>query len=666
MTDQPDEPGRALDAPGASAGEPGSDPPAALDEQDRDPHPVARLDGAGLDPLDPRAVAQVDEATWFARVYRRGEPQLTARAVATGLLLGFVLSFANVYSGLKTGWFFSMALPACLASFAIWRLLASLGVARSPLGLLEANCMQSTASSAAYATGNMVVGVFPAMLLLSVSPAHPAGVQPHWAALAAWIACVAALGVTLAIPLKRQLINRERLAFPSGTAAAIMLAGLHRTAAAAGRRARMLFAAIAAGALIPALRDVRGFAVIPSSSRLFDWLPRISAGGTTHAASEAGLVLDHSALLVAAGVFVGVRTTLWMLVGGLVTAFALGPIALEARWVDALGRPAPAAARLGSAWAEVGIWLGAPLLVAYALVALAGNWRAFVRTFRRRGAAADDASAQIEIPMAWFWAGFALCGSALIVVGDTLFDIPVVLGALAVATSLVFSMVAARITGETDINPGGPMGKLTQLGFGMLRPHHPSINLLTAAMTHASSVASADLLGDLKSGYLLGADPRRQFVAQAVGIVAGTAASMIAYGVLVPDASALAGQAPQFAAPGAHMFRAVAELFQYGLANMHPMHRALVAIGVAAGLVLALAEQRTPRRVVRWLPSTAGLGLGLLLPLSTSLAMVLGAAIAAVAVRWRAAAAERAVWPIAAGVLAGESLAGVIVAIANH
>ena len=151
--------------------------------------------------------------------------------------------------------------------------------------------MQSTASSAAYATGNMVVGVFPAMLLLSVSPARPGGIQAHWFTLAAWIACVAALGVTLAIPLKRQLINRERLAFPSGTAAAIMLDGLHRTTTAVRARTRTLFAAIALGAVLPVLRDLRGWAVIGPSSKLFDWLPRISAGGHSYAASDAGLVL---------------------------------------------------------------------------------------------------------------------------------------------------------------------------------------------------------------------------------------------------------------------------------------------------------------------------------------------------------------------------------------
>jgi uncharacterized oligopeptide transporter (OPT) family protein len=192
---------------------------------------------------------------------------------------------------------------------------------------------------------------------------------------------------------------------------------------------------------------------------------------------------------------------------------------------------------------------------------------------------------------------------------------------------------------------------------------------MTAAMTHASSVAAADLLNDLKSGYLLGADPRRQFVAQAIGIAAGTAASVLAYFILVPDAFALIatdGRTPQFAAPAAHLFRAIAELLQYGLANLHPMHRVLVVAGAIAGIALAAAERSAPSRVARWLPSTAGLGLGLLLPLSTSLAMLIGAAVAALAAVRSPDAAERTVWPISAGVLAGESLAGVAVAIVNN
>ena len=89
--------------------------------------------------LDPRVVASLDEAAWYAQAYQGDEPQLTVRAVATGLLLGFVLSFANVYIGLKTGWFFSMALAASLASFATWRVLTALAIAKQALSILETN-----------------------------------------------------------------------------------------------------------------------------------------------------------------------------------------------------------------------------------------------------------------------------------------------------------------------------------------------------------------------------------------------------------------------------------------------------------------------------------------------------------------------------------------------
>lgn len=605
--------------------------------------------------LDPADVAELDEAAWYATAYRGDQPQLTVRAVVTGLALGFVLAFANVYIGLTTGWFFGMALAACLASFAIWRGLAMVGLARTPLSLLEANCMQSTASAAAYATGNMVVGIVPAMLLLSVSPSAPRGTQLPGAVLVVWIACIAALGVTLAIPLKRQLIDRERLAFPSGTAAAIMLHGLHRRGTAVSARA--ILGALIAGAVLPIFRELRGLAILPERLRLLDWLPRVAG----HAPSEAGVVLDLSVLLPAAGAFAGLRVTLAMVAGGAFTALAIGPLALTDAWLDPTGHTVHAARSLATVWLDAGIWLGAPLLAAYALVTLAASWRAFGRALRRADGPA--ARPELEVPATWFWIGFAVTGTTAIALARALFDIPVALGALAVALSLVFSGVACRITGETDIQPGAAMGKLTQLVFGALRPQHPTTNLMTAAMTHASSVASADLLNDLKSGHLLGAHPRRQVIAQALGITAGAVASVLAYFLLVPDATALApgpDGVARFAAPGAHQFRAIAELLQYGLAHLHPLHRALVVIGALAGAALAVAE-RVIRR--RWWPSTAGLGLGLLLPLSTSLAMALGAVAAALA--HRRDATRPYVWPLAAGALAGESIAGVAVALAN-
>ncbi len=71
--------------------------------------------------IPPEQVLGFDEAEWYARAYRRDAPQLTLRAVLMGTVLGFFLSFTNVYIGLKTGWFLGVNLTACILSYAIWQ-----------------------------------------------------------------------------------------------------------------------------------------------------------------------------------------------------------------------------------------------------------------------------------------------------------------------------------------------------------------------------------------------------------------------------------------------------------------------------------------------------------------------------------------------------------------
>jgi uncharacterized oligopeptide transporter (OPT) family protein len=58
-----------------------------------------------------------------------------------------VLSLTNLYIGLKAGWGFGVAITASIVSYAIWTSLLKVGLARTPMSILENNCMQSTASS---------------------------------------------------------------------------------------------------------------------------------------------------------------------------------------------------------------------------------------------------------------------------------------------------------------------------------------------------------------------------------------------------------------------------------------------------------------------------------------------------------------------------------------
>jgi len=632
----------------------------------------------------------MDEATWLARAFRGDAAQLTVRAVAMGTFLGFFLAFTNVYVGLKAGWGLGVALTACIASFTIWTSLLRIGVVKSPMTILENNCMQSTASAAGSSTSALLVSAVPAMLLLSVSDTNPRGAQIPWYVVIGWVLCVAALGVLMGVPMKRNMINRERLKFPSGTAAAVLLQGLYSEGSEALAKGRALMASAFLGGIVPILTslnlvratDAAGHAerrsLVPAQSAIFDWLPRISAmhrdartGALTpqlFPMSAWNVVLDHSVVLLAAGAIVGVRTATSMTVGGLLQVVAIGPAATRWEWTNAAGQTVAALTRPGAAWKEIGLWFGAPLMVAYGLTTFALQFKTIARALgdigRARTADSDGAIDRVEVPMTWFVTGTAVSAGAVVVLAWLAFRVPLHYGALAVFLTFFLALVACRATGETDITPIGPMGKIMQLAYGALIPQNYAANLMTASITSSASAASADLLSDLKSGYLLGAHPRRQFVAQFLGIFTGTIASVLGYFLLVPDATVLTGsqgRPPQFAAPAAQQWKAVAELFRLGVGNLHPMARQGILIGIVAGTVLAVAEWLLPKDR-RWLPSATGIGLGLLLPFYTSLSFAIGAVAAWGVSRVAPRQAARFVIPISSGLIAGESIVGVLVA----
>lgn len=642
-------------------------------------------------------VAEVEamgESEWYARAFRGDAAQLTFRAVAMGMVLGFLLAFTNVYVGLKAGWGLGVALTACILSFSVWTSFLRVGLVKTPMSILENNCMQSTASAAGYATSTLLVNAFPAMLMLSVTDANPRGTQLPWYLVAAWVLLVAALGVFMAIPMKRNMINRERLRFPSGTAAAVLLQSLYSQGTEALAKARALLVSAVVGAVVPALTSLNvihtlgpGGApartpILPSESSLFDWLPAVRArhlDPKTHSLavdafplSAWHVTLDHSVVLVAAGAIVGLRATLSMLGGGLLVVLLIGPAAMGWTWTNAAGTLVAAATRPGAAWKEIGLWYGAPLMAAHGLVTFALQYQTIARAMRalgRGGATGRDAAGEgIEAPVAWFLVGTAIAGTAVVILAKAAFDIPLHYGALAVLLTFFLALVACRATGETDITPVSAMGKLMQLTYGVLMPQSYTANLMTASITGSASSEAADLLNDLKSGYLLGAHPRRQFMAQFFGIFTGTIASVLGYYLLVPDATVLTGgpgRAPQFAAPAAQQWKAVAEIFKLGIHNLHPMAQQAIAIGALAGAVLAIADRAFPKQRA-WMPSAAGLGLGLMLPFSTSLSFVLGAAAAWAYRRARPQAADRYVIPVASGLIAGESIVGVVVAALNN
>ena len=177
------------------------------------------------------------ERQWFEQVYRgRGDrmPQLTWRAVLMGSVLGGVLSLTNLYIGLKAGWGFGVAITACILSYAIWTAL----LPDRPGALAHDDPREQL-----HAVDRQLGGLFDgrhAHLRLRRLHAHQPDHDVRCPSCSRWVFFLAVLGVTMAIPMKRQMINVEQLRFPSGIAAAETLAALHSHGGKGMRAARAL------------------------------------------------------------------------------------------------------------------------------------------------------------------------------------------------------------------------------------------------------------------------------------------------------------------------------------------------------------------------------------------------------------------------------------------
>jgi OPT family oligopeptide transporter len=630
------------------------------------------------------------ERDWFENVYQGDRmKQLTPRALIMGMMLGAFMSTSNIYVGLKAGWSLGVAITSCILAFAIFATLHKL-LPRlfPPFSILENNAMQSAASAGGYMTGAGLVNAIPALMML-----NPAAV-PHMWVLFFWILLISWLGVFLAVPAKRQMINIEQLRFPSGIAAATTMRTLHGTGgAAAVRQARSLGIATLLGALITWSRDAEATWIKVSEwtgwrglgwSRIAppdtmprwiatplswiqyphvpsNWLPADWKIGKYSMQKDLLLSFEGSLLFVAAGAIMGFRQA-WSLMLGTVINFAiLAPMMLAAGIIPETGG---GALRRISSWS---LWIGVPMMVTSGLLLFILQWKSVVRAFstitamfRPRQGAGEDPMDRIEVPGTWFVVGMVVLGAAIIWMGNVYFHIHVWMGIIAVLMTFLLVVVAARATGETDITPTGPLSKVTQLMFGAIAPGNITTNLMTANITAGSCSHAGDLLTDLKSGYLLGAQPRQQFIAQFFGVLAGALVVVPVFFLLVPDASVLGTD--QWPAPAAQTWRGVAELLAKGVSALHPTARIGLVIGSVIGILIPLAEMRFPKHK-KFIPSATGLGLAFTITAYYSISMFIGALAALVLHKAKPKMAEEYVVPVSSGIIAGESLMGVAIAL---
>lgn len=490
---------------------------------------------------------------WLAHVYRPDEKQLTVRALVSGCFLGGVMSIANLYIGLKVGWSVGMALTSVILAFALFASLRGARLIKDDFTKLENNTVASAASAAGYFCAAGMVTAIPALYLTQ-------NVVLSWAQTSIWIGSVSLVGVLMAVPMRRQMIDIDRLPFPSGIAAAETIRSMHDTAAEAVARARSLLVAAIVAGLFEIPYSVGAFG---SWKNPITWTDTLRLPGTLAGQPLAafGLKLNTSFLMYGLGAILGVRVGLSLGLGALVGFGVLAP------WLAHHGIVVPGEAGIFRSFTAWSVWPGIIMIIVASLLSFGLRWRTIAAALGSVGRMVSAGvgrtrMADVEVPPSWFLWGL-LAATALVAGSARLFfGIPIWEGVLAVLLAYVLSIVACRSMGETDIAPLGPLGKIAQFVYAGVSPGNYTTNLMTASVTAGAASHASDLLTDLKTGYLLGASPRRQFLAQVLGIFAGAIFCVPAYFILVPPERI---GSSQFPAPAAIQWAAVADLLARGV-----------------------------------------------------------------------------------------------------
>lgn len=569
------------------------------------------------------------------RIYEpeANEAQLTFRAVFTGCLLGSVVAAMNIFVGLKIGWTLGGSLIAAILGYSFWFLMPF-----RRLSVLETNIAQTAGSACgSMASTSGLVAAIPALGLL--------GVTLDYAELMLWSCAVGFLGVFYAVPLRNQMVVLERLRFPTGTATASTIQSMHSDGEEAVRQARVLvqFGLISAGfALAVYFVPQLGY---PFEIGLFPEIQLIAL------LSMWGFKLHLSPLFFGVGGLVGMRVGGSMMLSAFIAWFILGP------WVQRVGYAGEIMEYENGVRGWL-LWPGVSLMVMDAFCNLALSWKSILRTFTGGSSSVTETGMEDrsqQIPALWWIGGLILGASLAAFVSDRFFDIPVWMTLVAVVMSWVLSMIAVRSTGETDINPTGGMGKVTQLSFGAIAPGDATTNLMAAGITSAGASQAADMMQDLKTGRMLGASPRKQFIAQCLGILAGIPIATGVY-TFFSRAYEIGVDEENAPAPAAQAWKAMSELLAQGLEALPQGSFAAVVFAGILGVALPLLRRWIPSSKKDLVPSGLAAGIAFIVPAYYSVTIFLGCLMFA---QWRKKSPDQysaLVFAVASGLVAGEAL----------
>ena len=567
-------------------------------------------------------------------------PEMTATSIILGIILAIVFGAANAYLGLKVGLTISASIPAAVISMGVIRVIMKKD------SILENNMVQ-TIGSAGESVAAGAIFTLPALFIWANEwgTADPSLVEIAMIAL-----CGGFLGVLFMIPLRQALIVKEHgvLMYPEGTACAeVLLAGEE-----GGSKASVVFSGLGIAAAYKFISD--GLKIFPSEISWDVPVYKGSAFGTS--------VLPA---LLGVGYICGPKISAYMFAGGILSWLALMP-ALATFGGESIIFPGTVPISQmdpSTIWSSYVRYIGAGAVAAGGIMSLIKSLPLIVTTFRdamkEYSVKSDGVKLRTEEDM-----NMKVVGILVLIVILVIWLTPAIpvsfLGAILIAVfGFFFSTVSARIVGiiGSSNNPVSGMTIATLLFTTII---FKSTGLtghdgMTAAIAVGSIIAviaaiSGDTSQDLKTGYIVGATPKKQQIGELIGVVAS---AVVIGGVLYLLNAAWGYGSAELPAPQANLMKLVVEGVMEG-----NLPWTLVFIGVFIAIVVELLG-------IPVMP----FAVGMYLPVQTSSAIMIGGCVRLIVDKMKGVTEKQRAGMVnsallyTSGLIAGEGILGILLAV---
>lgn len=570
-------------------------------------------------------------------------PEFTATSVLLGILLAIVFGGANAYLGLRVGMTVSASIPAAVISMGVIRVILKKD------SVLENNMVQ-TIGSAGESVAAGAIFTLPALFLW----AKEWGTEAPSVLEIALVAFIGgALGVLFMVPLRKALIVREHgtLPYPEGTACAeVILAGEE-----GGQKASAVFAGLGIAGIYKFIAD--GLKLFPSEVHYEIPIYRGS-----------GIGADVLPALLGVGYICGLRISAYLFAGGIVGWFVLMPAIVLFGSGQVLYPASVTVQQLYEAEGSFGIWsnyikyIGAGAVACGGILSLLKSLPLIVRTFAGavkgfKKTGSGEARTDRDLSM-------GTIGLSILVLAAALWLLPVIpvnlFGTVVIVLfGFFFAAVSSRMVGliGSSNNPVSGMAIATLLiaSISLKLTGQGGREGMMAAIAIGSVICiiaaiAGDTSQDLKSGYILGATPKRQQIGELIGV---TAAAAAIGGILYLLDAAWGYGSAELSAPQATLMKMVVEGVMGGSLPWN-----LVFIGVFTALAAEVLG-------VPVLP----FAVGLYLPIHLSIPMAAGGLVRFFIEKRKGLDEKRRKDALDGGVLyssgliAGEGLVGILLAV---